>query len=100
MVTRLPSTCVFAWRLSALMMPEVADCSRPSGLPIATAYSPTCTVLESPTAVGFRLLALIFSTARSSVGASPTRRAEICRPLASSTVNEESPRTTWSLVTR
>ena len=86
------------------MMPVVTVPSRPNGEPIAIAWSPGSSVVESPSSSGFRppLTApgSTFRTARSLDGSWPIRRAGIgsgSPPIT--TWNWFEPSTTWSLVT-
>ena len=86
-------------RPSALTIPSVTlDCS-PSGLPMARATSPTCSLEESAKAAGCRPLASMCSTARSSAAKPPTSRAGYCFPSARVTWKLLAPSTTWALVT-
>ena len=52
-------------RSSALTMPLVTVPSRPSGDPMATAWSPTLTLSESPIVIGVSPVRSTFTTARS-----------------------------------
>ena len=79
------SVCRKSWKLPlpepvarpfALMMPDVTVSPTPNGLPTARQTSPTRTWSESPGCSTGRLLALIFSTARSLGGSEPTTLAE------------------------
>ena len=56
----------------ALTMPSVTLDRSPSGLPIASAMSPTWSLPESANRAGFRLAPLTLTTARSSGGNEPT----------------------------
>ena len=67
-------------RWSALTTPTVSVRSRPNGLPIAYAGSPTSTLLESASASGLRLLAETFRSARSVEASSPTSLASSASP--------------------
>ena len=58
-------------RPMALMIPAVTVEVSPSGLPIASAHSPTCTLSELPSAAAERSLASILMTARSVDGSVP-----------------------------
>ena len=88
------------WRCSAEMTPVVSVRSRPKGLPIAYAGSPTCTVLESPSASGLRLEASTFSSARSVEASWPTSLASSVLPSPILALIEPlAPSTTWALVT-
>jgi len=75
-------------RPSALTMPAVTVCSKPSGLPMATAISPRRSSAERPNGRGAsepRDMASMHSTARSVSGSSPTDRASNSRPSLSDT---------------
>ena len=97
-------------RPSALTMPAVTVCSKPSGLPIAIAISPRLSVAERPSGSGAsepRDMPSMRSTARSVSGSSPTQRASNSRPSLSDTrwrlpVGRALPpaRTTCELVSR
>ena len=76
-------------RPSALTMPAVTVCSKPSGLPIAMAISPRLSTAERPSASGSSApcdMPSMHSTARSVSGSSPTKRASNSRPSLSDTV--------------
>ncbi|SIN13749.1 Uncharacterised protein [Mycobacteroides abscessus subsp. abscessus] len=92
-------------RLRLETMPSVTVPLRPSGEPMATAVSPTLSLLESPRVAGVRSrpFASIFSTARSEVGSVPTTWAERTEPSDSCTsavafAVAPSRVTTWVLV--
>ena len=73
-------------RPSALTMPAVTVCSKPSGLPIAIAISPRRSSAEWPSSSGVsepRDMPSMHSTARSVSGSSPTQRASNSRPSLS-----------------
>ncbi len=75
-------------RPSALTMPAVTVCSKPSGLPIAIAISPRRSAADEPSASGDsepRDMPSMHSTARSVSGSSPTERASNVRPSLSET---------------
>jgi len=68
-------------RLSALTIPEVTDMPMPSGLPIASTGSPTCTLLLSAQLVaGSVCPTSTLMTARSTSGAAFTSVAGACDP--------------------
>ena len=62
------------WRCSALTIPLVTVSSSPNGLPMATTPSPTESLLESPSAIGWSSDpgALTLITARSVEASLPT----------------------------
>ena len=60
-------------RLSELMIPFVTVFDRPRGAPIATAVSPTFSLLESAKLAGWKLATpSTLMTARSEIGSVPT----------------------------
>jgi hypothetical protein len=81
------------------MTPVVSVRSRPYGLPIAYAGSPTSTPPESASVSGVRLLASTFRSARSVEASVPTTFAFSVLPSPILALTEEAPSTTWSLVT-
>ena len=80
--------CARMLRPSALTMPAVTVCSKPSGLPMAMAISPRFSPAERPSGACVRLpldTPSMCSTARSVSGSSPTKRALNSRPSSSET---------------
>jgi hypothetical protein len=96
----LPSLSLMV-RLSALTMPAVTEPSRPSGLPMATTVSPTCSALLSPNLAGLRSLASFTFTTPMSVRASvPTTLAATVLPSEKLTFTDlPASASTWLLVT-
>ena len=84
-------------------MPAVAVRSRPNGLPMATAVSPTFTRLESASASGSTFgvsETAIFRTARSEDGSVPRTDASMLRPFGPKrTATWRERPTTWAFVT-
>ncbi|MCY1238674.1 hypothetical protein D9M72_514260 [compost metagenome] len=81
-------------------MPAVTVVPMPNGLPIASTWSPTRKVSESPQAtVASGFAGLIFSTARSFFGSAPTSLAGTCVPSSRVTVMLDALSMTWLLVT-
>jgi hypothetical protein len=86
-------------RSVALMIPSVTVLDSPSGAPMATAMSPTCTSSESAKVAGVRSSAACSRrTARSEVGSVPTISASWSVPSAVRTCTVPPPATTWLLV--
>jgi hypothetical protein len=82
--------------------PSVSERSRPNGLPIAIAVSPTRTLFESPRGSGSKsaVLGSMRSSARSVPGSRPTMRASIRLPSSPKRTDTfEPPSATCSLVT-
>ena len=75
-----------AWlvRPSALTMPLDTELDRPSGLPTATAISPTCSFPLSAKTAGVGDTGILI-TAMSLAGKAPTSLPVYCRPLESVT---------------
>jgi hypothetical protein len=90
-------------RSRAEMIPAVAVRSRPNGLPIATASSPTCTLCESAIVSGCTSRtadASTLTTARSVEGSEPTIRPVTVRPSSPNCTCARVPSpTTCALVT-
>ena len=87
-------------RSRAETMPVVTVPSRPSGEPIATAMSPTCTALESAKVTGVRSSPpFTWMTARSWVASVATMVASLVVPSEKRTSTDCAPSTTWLLVT-
>src|SRR3954469_2148598 len=86
-------------RLVALTMPCVTLERRPSGLPIASAYSPTRTREESAKVAGRSLALGTDTTARSPWGKEPTSAPGWVEPSARVTRKVFEPATTCALVT-
>ena len=68
--------------------------SKPSGLPMAMAGSPTCRVSLSPNSATVRSLASILTTAKSVAGSAPKTLPFTLRPSAKLTMISEAPSTT------
>src|SRR5450756_2624329 len=94
----------FTVRCSADTIPALTEPSRPSGEPMASTVSPTCTVEVEPRVAGVRpLTSLARMIARSVAGSRPTMLASAVLPLANLTVIPPAPAeaaasTTWLLV--
>ena len=80
----------------ALTMPAVSESARPNGLPIANTPWPVCTVDESPSVSGVRVVAdgSTLITARSVSASLPTRVAFVVVPFWNLTVIAVAPSTT------
>src|ERR1035437_3264536 len=85
------------------LVPEMIPCvtesvNVPSGLPMAIASWPTCTVLESPSVTAVRPVAFTLMRARSCAASVVTTVADSWRVSSSVTVRVVAPETTWLLV--
>jgi hypothetical protein len=83
----------------ALIMPSVTLERRPSGLPIASARSPTFSFDESANRAGLRPVSVVRMTARSLAAKAPRSVARCRVPSCVVTVNVRAPETTWAFVT-
>jgi hypothetical protein len=81
------------------MMPMVTVWPTPSGLPIASTTSPTCTASELPSASAGSPSAVTLSSATSLGLSVPTTAAGSVRPSGNSTVMLSAPSITWLFVT-
>ena len=92
----------FTGRCSAEMMPALTEPSRPSGLPMASTVSPTCTLSLLPKVAGLRLeTPAALMTARSVDASRPTIVAFAVSPLLKVTVMlppDAAAEMTWLLV--
>src|SRR4030042_6080757 len=82
----------------ALTTPTVTVCSKPKGLPMAMAHSPTSSLSETPQMATGRSFDLIWRTARSVLGSWPFTVAVNSLPSFSCTLTLSAPSTTWLLV--